>query len=222
LTRHRIIFLYPAFLLCAWTAAWFLDVFLRDTFRWGTAPWGTTADALYWIAMNVAIWIVPLLALLRREQRNAADYLMLREPTRGIGIGVLIGAGVILFSLLLDVFLGGASVVIPVLDMALINAILVAPVVEEIALRGFYMRAVADSGASPGNANWYTALLFVTLHLPGWYFQARLRSPLSLFQPALFLLLLALFLGWIKDRTQSLWVAMVVHVMNNAYAAFRG
>jgi membrane protease YdiL (CAAX protease family) len=210
------------FLFCAWTAAWFLGVFLRDAFSWSTTSLGSIVDSAYWIVMKAMIWIAPVLVFLRRKNRSAADYLMLREPARGIGIGVLIGAGVLLFSLLLDVFFGGASVVIPVLDLALVNGILIAPAIEEITLRGFYMRVVADSGMPSGNANWYAALLFVAMQLPGWYFQARLRSPLSLFQPALFLLLLALFLGWLKERTESLWVPIVVHVMNNAYAAFRG
>jgi len=65
-------------------------------------------------------------------------------------------------------------------------------------------------------------LVFVALHLPGWYFQGRLRSPLSMIQTAVFLWLLALLLGWLKKTSGSLYAPMVMHILNNVYAASRG
>jgi membrane protease YdiL (CAAX protease family) len=218
LTYRRAAHLLPLFLFSAWTCAWLAGSYLRDT-----TGWFTNAEPVYWIVTKLALWMVPVHWLMRQTHTvNTADFLGLRKPGRGIGAGIVIGTGLLLFSLLADLFFGGASFVIPVLDLAVLNGVFVAPTVEEIALRGFYLRSLMDSGVSFGRANWFAALVFVGMHLPGWYFQARLRAPLSAIQPALFLLLLALFLGWLKDRTGSLWACIAVHGMNNAYTAFRG
>ena len=65
-------------------------------------------------------------------------------------------------------------------------------------------------------------IVFVALHIPGWYFQGRLRAPLSLIQPAVFLWLLALLLGWLKKTSGSLYAPMMVHILNNVYSSARG
>ena len=133
LLDRRGIVLYPAFLLTAWTAAWLIDLALRNAFAWGE---GT--DTAYWIAIKVALWVIPVIALLRRKRIPVAAFVDLVTPLRGIGIGALAGVGLLAFSFAMDAVLGSASFNIPVLDAALVNGLLVAPVVEEFTMRGFW------------------------------------------------------------------------------------
>ena len=132
------------------------------------------------------------------------------------------GLGLLAFSYAMDAVLGGASFNIPVLDAALFNGVIVAPMVEEFTLRGFYLESLERNGRKFSDANVLQGIVFVALHLPGWYFQGRLRSPVSVLQPAVFLWLLALLLGWLKKQSGSLYAPMAVHVLNNIYAATRG
>ena len=209
--------LYPALLLAAWTIAWLIDLALRNAFGWGDG-----ADTAYWIAMKVALWVVPVIMLLRLKRIPVATFVELVIPAKGLGIGALAGLGVLAFSFGMDAVLGSASFNIPVLGAAHVNGLLVAPWVEEFTMRGFYLTSLERAGTPFMQANARAGVVFVALHLPGWYFQGRLRSPLSLLQPAIFLWLLALLLGWIKKTSGSLYAPMVVHILNNVYAAARG
>ena len=210
--------------------AWLLEVRLRPAFEWSTA-----ADTLFWIAMKIALWVVPVIAILRLERIAVLGFLELVNPLRGVGIGFAAGLGLLAFSFAMDAVLGGASFNIPVLDVALLNGVLIAPLVEEFAVRGFYLgllqRPVPQSANQSlhhsltmpfGTANMRAGIVFVALHIPGWYFQGRLRSPLSLIQPAIFLWLLALLLGWLKKTSGSLYAPIVVHILNNVYSSARG
>jgi len=209
--------LWPAALFVAWIIAWLVNVSLRDRLQWNE-----TAETIYWIAMKIAIWIVPVFVVLRKKSLPVAEYVGLRTPGLGLGIGMLAGIGLLAFSYAMDAVLGSASFNIPVLDAALFNGVIVAPIVEEFTLRGFYMESLERSGLGFMQANSRAAILFVAMHLPGWYFQGRLRAPESLIQPAVFLWLLALLLGWIKNKSGSLYAVIAVHVLNNIYSAARG
>jgi membrane protease YdiL (CAAX protease family) len=216
LDRRGAIF-YPVLLFAAWAAAWLIDLGLKNAFAWSE-----TADTCYWIAMKIALWVIPAIVLLRRVQIPLAQFVDFVTPLRGIVIGTMAGMGLLAFSYAMDAVLGGASFNIPVLDAALLNGLLIAPVVEEFTMRGFYLTALERTGLPFGKANVRAGIVFVAMHVPGWYFEGRLRSPLSVLQPAIFLWLLALLLGWIKKTSGSLYAPMVVHILNNVYAAARG
>jgi membrane protease YdiL (CAAX protease family) len=154
-------------------------------------------------------------------------YVELTAPLRGISMGALAGLGLLAFSFAMDTVLRSASFNVPVLDAALWNGVLVAPLVEEFTMRGFYLASL-ERGSNQlmtmpfMQANVRAGIVFVAMHVPGWYFQGRLRSPLSMLQTAVFLWLLALLLGWVKKSSGSLYAPMVVHILNNIYAAARG
>src|SRR5579871_5907718 len=170
----RLPILYPIALFAAWIVAWFIDAGIR-----GATNWSTNADTAYWIAMKLWLWLGPLPWLIRRDQdapaagdaQCVADYIALREPRSGAVNGLWIGALLLLFSFAMDSFLGGAAFLIPLLDLSLVNAILVAPVVEELTMRGFYLSALLKRGMPFANANLAAGIFFVAMHLPGWYFE---------------------------------------------------
>jgi uncharacterized protein len=208
---------YAAALFIAWSIAWLIGDSLRDFLHWGD-----TWDTAFWVAAKILIWVLPVIIVLRRKSLPVAGYVGLRMPGRGLAIGALAGLGLLAFSYAMDAVLGGASFNIPVLDAALFNGLIVAPLVEEFTMRGFYLESLERSGLLFMQANTRQALVFVAMHIPGWFFQGRLRSPLSLLQIAVFLWLLGLLLGWIKKQSGSLYAPIAVHVLNNLYSAARG
>ena len=93
---------WPVALFAAWTLAWFVELRLRDAFAWDT-----NADTVYWIAMKVALWVVPVIVVLRRGRIAVLAFVQLTGPRRGIGIGLLAGLGLLAFSFAMDAVLGG-------------------------------------------------------------------------------------------------------------------
>jgi membrane protease YdiL (CAAX protease family) len=215
--EKRAAVVWPLALIVAWTIAWLLQLRLRDALAWGA-----DADTVHWVAMKIALWVVPVIVILRRERIAVQGFVELVDPLRGAAIGLAAGLALLAFSFAMDAVLGGASFNIPVLDFALLNGVLVAPLVEEFAVRGFYLSALERMGLPFPQANVRAGLVFVALHVPGWYFQGRLRSPVSMIQTAVFLWLLALLLGWLKKTSGSLYAPMVVHILNNVYSSARG
>jgi membrane protease YdiL (CAAX protease family) len=212
---------------------------LHDVLSGGAtgAGWNANTDTLYWIAAKLLIWALPAWYLARRRGFRMDEDLGFRPglgPQLAMGAGI--GVGLVVASAAMEVVLGGFAFVLPVPDLSLLNGVLVTPLVEEFVIRGYGMaeltrlRAASLAGSAPsltrnwtdGDVNLIGALAFLAMHLPGWYFQGRMRAPFSLIQPAVFVLLFGLLLGWLRQRTESLWVPIVVHVLNNVYGSVRG
>ena len=108
----------------------------------------------------------------------------------------------------------------PRFSLVLLNAVVVAPLVEEITLRGFFLKRLELNGQSFWSANVLTTLFFVAMHVPGWVFMGRFQSMESVAQATLPLAMLSLLFGWTKRRAQSLYGPIVVHVINNLYGTW--
>lgn len=96
---------------------------------------------------------------------------------------------------------GKVSPVITLLSLALIT-----PIGEEIAFRG-YLYSAFESKKAPWRAIVISATLFATFHVvaPGVLSFER-------FAPSLFL---GLVLGWVRQRSGSIWPSLVIHVTHN-------
>jgi len=69
-------------------------------------------------------------------------------------------------------------------------------------------------------ANTLTAVFFLGIHLPGWYFQGRLRAMLA--QPvggALSIFLIGWVLGLVAHRSKSVAASTLAHILNNLFSA---
>ena len=60
----------------------------------------------------------------------------------------------------------------PAAGFALVNVLVVAPLFEEVVFRGFFLRQLQDTHVAFWPANITAALMFLGLHLPGWYSSA--------------------------------------------------
>ncbi|MEQ1945695.1 MAG: CPBP family intramembrane glutamic endopeptidase [Bryobacteraceae bacterium] len=214
---------YPLSLCAAWVVAWLVNFQVR-----GILGSGGDGGTVFWMFAKLLIWVLPTIVYVKRMHHGVvAEYFALREPRKGIGYGLLIGVAVLAVSFALDFLLGGAAFGLPVMDLTLVSAAVVSPFAEEWALRGFYLRELIERGIASNKASNYAALAFAAMHLPGWYFQGRMREPLGVLQPLLFLWLFGMVLAWSKtagqsERHGSLYVPMVVHALNNLYVAGRG
>ncbi len=96
-----------------------------------------------------------------------------------------------------------------------VNACLVAPLFEEFVFRGFILRRLRRSGVRFLPAAVSTTAAFALLHVPGWLFMngASLWTLLSVLNVAAVGMVLAA-VAW---RVPSLWCAILLHAVHNAW-----
>jgi membrane protease YdiL (CAAX protease family) len=93
------------------------------------------------------------------------------------------------------------------------------PITEEILFRGFVLQQLTDR-LSFWKANIIQAFLFTAMHWPNWIWVNGFQAWIIVTSVSIFIL--ALFLGWLLRRTNSIWPPIVVHIINNFLSLFAG
>lgn len=207
-----------AFALClyiAWIGAWLLGRWLESHVDWMAT---NGARSCYWLVMKLVLWIVPALVLMPltgRSLREAIGLGRVREIVLwGGGVGIILGVITAIVKTL-----GHQPLFASPMGWPLFGGVLVAPIVEEITFRGAILGAL-ETRFRFWLANGITALLFVGVHLPGWYFQGRLMT--NLMDPlggALSIFLLGIVFGHVVHRSKSVAAGTLTHVLNNLFNA---
>lgn len=203
--------LHYLLLLAAWVGAWLAYG------AFGMAARASAVQFLYWTAAKLLIWILPVLLIVRhRQQQPITAYLWLQDLGSGIRVGLPLGAGLVGVSLLADAVTKHFGWPSP--GYALVNVLLIAPLFEEIVFRGFFLRELEESQVRFWPANILAALMFLGLHLPGWYFVGLLKPGQA--GVALGICLVGLVAGYARRRARSTWAGVAVHFINNLYSSF--
>jgi len=198
-------------LICVWICAWIVKVYLDASFGWIATSLGAF---VYWIFAKIFIWIFPALLLLRVAGRSLREVFNLRNwrgwLAWGGGVGVLISLTGFIPSLV-----RGSPLFATQFDVPLLSVLTVAPMFEEFLMRGavFWNLQQVHSTAV---ANVVSSLMFIVLHIPGWYFMGTLMENLT--RPiggALSIFLLGLAFGYATHRGRSVVAGMLAHFLNN-------
>jgi len=210
LTRRQRLGLWYLSLVTSWILAWSLH-------QWLAALWPLLAnrnlDTLFWIVAKFAIWILPIACYSRREGVS----LGLGFPSAEATTRATLWAAGWLFCLVIRHWISPHPHARASVDLALANALLVAPLVEEIAFRGLFLGILEAASVRFIIANTIAALAFAAIHLPGWAFQHRLLWPTSAVEFAT-IALFGLVLGLCRRHAGSTWAPVLVHALNNAWS----
>lgn len=170
--------------------------------------------------VKLLLWTLPVFVYLKYENRAAFTALRLRSIT---GAGVKWAVCVSLFFVAYQ-FIG--TIVIGEelrfnLDFAAnkwIKGVILVGFTEEILFRGFLLQKIA-AYINFGLANLITSLLFLFIHFPGWLalnmLPATLFLKIALFA---FIFIFSMMQGYVLKKTDSLWVCIVIHSINNLAA----
>src|SRR4051794_13692029 len=200
---------YYALLIAAWIGAWIASGAL------GVGRLSPAGQFLYWTCAKLLIWVVPMLVVITFFlKRSAFEYLALGKFSRGLRFGLAIGLALVCVAFSVDVMTKHFAW--PTLGPPLLNAVVVAPLLEEVVFRGFILRTLLESGERFWPANVTTALMFLGLHLPGWYFSGLLTHDRGLL--SLTIVLVGLVAGLARRASGSTWASVFVHFSNNAYS----
>jgi membrane protease YdiL (CAAX protease family) len=205
---------FVAFLYTAWIAAWLCEQALEPRGGLLATHGGQFA---YWTLMKLLLWILPAAALLRASGRRLRDILGVGRVRAilvwGGGIGLLFAAGA-----LVTRALAHQPLFAPQLNWAFLGGVIVAPIVEEFTFRGAILQTLLARYRFI-TANTLTALFFLGIHLPGWYFQDRLSAMfLKPIGGALTILFIGWVLGLVACRSKSVAASTVTHILNNLFS----
>ncbi len=168
--------------------------------------------------MKVLLWVVPSAFLIRYSGRNLLQTTFGTQARHaliwGIGAGLILGIGA-----LIQKYLAHHNLLVH-LNWGFLNAIIVAPLVEEFTFRGAVLGNLVGRYRF-GVANAITALLFLGSHFPGWYFQGTLSKNLTqLFGGALSIFILGLVFGYVVLKSRSVVGGVIAHSINNLFSMF--
>lgn len=205
---------FVGFLYAAWIAAWLLEQAMELRVDLLATRGGQFA---YWTVMKLLLWVLPAGALLRASGRRVRDIFGL-DRVRAIliwggGVGLLFAAGAVI-----PRAFAHQPLFAPQLNWAFLGGVIVAPIVEEFTFRGAILSTLVTRYRFIA-ANTLTALFFLGIHLPGWYFQGRLAAMLA--QPiggALTILFIGWILGLVAHRSKSVAASTLTHVLNNLFS----
>jgi membrane protease YdiL (CAAX protease family) len=199
-------------LMVAWTLTWLLKINVTDP-QFPQLATGL-GGFLWWTFVKTAVWIVPawwLIQLSGRTLRDVAGFAnWKRSLAWGGGVGLLAA-----LTRLVPAMLSTAPLMPLVLDSAQLNALVIAPIYEEFLTRGALMGNLQQRW-SAWTADAVAALMFVGLHIPGWFFMGTLGEKLT--QPvggALSIFVLGLAFGYAVQRSGSLLGGVFAHFLSN-------
>lgn len=201
-----------AMLICAWVLTWMVKAYLIDP----TIPWFMTSAGsfVWWTIAKIVIWILPALWLIRLSERNLRDVFNFASWKKWLAWGGGIGFLIALTGFLPKYFTD-QSFFPSELSFALLSVLMIAPIFEEFLIRGAILGNL-QKRYSFSRANLIASLLFLGLHLPGWYFSGSLMANLS--NPiggALSIFIVGLLFGYAVHKGKSVGGGMVAHFLNN-------
>ena len=171
-----------------------------------TTEMSFTVEFLINVLFYILIFIVPIFIFIRKALNvNPLAYLQLQGRTREIGIGFIIAIIMAFIFLITNQFVITVSTWDVSAMLGLVGAML-AGLFEEIIFRGFYLHFFKTKFGFIG-ANLITAFLFSALH-----FQYIAQQN---FIQLVILFVLGLFLGYVYEKTKSLWVPIIIHITFN-------
>jgi uncharacterized protein len=198
-------------LMAAWTLAWLVKVNLDPQNGWLAAGAGSFT---YWTIAKILIWILPAIVLIRLSGRSVRQVVNLSNWRKwlkwGGGIGLLIA-----LTGFIPKYVSGQPLLPVEMSHALFSVLIVAPLFEEFLMRGAILGNLQQR-YSFWRANLLSSLMFLGLHLPGWYFLGGLMENLT--KPiggAISIVALGLAFGYAVHRGRSVMGGVLAHFLNN-------
>ncbi len=159
------------------------------------------------LLLKIALWGLPAYLFPKLVDRvNPNDFLRLNRAPQGKWI-YLSAAFLVPYSFLIN---GGKIEINSVSAFYILSAVVVSPVVEEIAFRGVVLQKL-DQRTSFKFSNSLTTIAFVLYHLPLWSARGQSASVMACVWVAFF----SLWMGYFMRKSKSLWTCILVHAMQN-------
>lgn len=164
--------------------------------------------------LKIVIWVIPVILLVKiMEKGKPFSYLQLRHNFRkGLQWTGWVSLA-LLFYFVINLTVIKNDINLQIGFNNWLNTILLVGITEEIVFRGFLLRKLMDS-LRFSMANTITALLFVTIHFPIWFYKGLFEFPYIL-SSIVTLFVLGIIFGIIYKKSNSLWSVIIIHSLYN-------
>lgn len=208
-TRNILLFIFIFFIV------WICRVFLYKIFDENLpTPFLRTISSFLF---KIIIWIIPVVLYLKFfENINCLKYLKLNTNLKS---GFIWSVSIIIV---------GIVILIIILNLKIYqftnpfqnqysSVILIAPILEEITFRGFILNKLNEI-SSFWYVNIITSILFVAIHIPGWIIINETIILYDMIQLIISIFIISIILGWVMQKSGSLYPAIVLHAINNYFS----
>ena len=165
--------------------------------------------------IKIAIWVIPVIFLVKvMEKDNPLSYLGLRYNFKN-GLKWVCWVSLVFLSyfVILNFIVLKSNIDFQMGLHEWLNIVLLVGITEEIVFRGFLLRKLMDSYKF-WIANTITALLFVSIHFPIWFYKDLFEFS-YLLNGITTTFVLGIILGFIYKKSNSLWSVIIVHSLYN-------
>ncbi|MDQ0270644.1 membrane protease YdiL (CAAX protease family) [Cytobacillus purgationiresistens] len=165
--------------------------------------------------IKIAIWVIPVIFLVKiMEKDNPLSYLGLRHNfKKGLKWAGWVSLVFIFYFVILNLTVLESNINFQMGLHEWLNTILLVGITEEIVFRGFLLRKLMDSYKF-WIANIITALLFVSIHFPIWFYKGLFEFPYIL-GSILTAFVLGILFGFVYKKSKSLWSVIIIHSLYN-------
>ncbi|NTV31320.1 CPBP family intramembrane metalloprotease [candidate division WWE3 bacterium] len=200
-----------AAIICVWIVLWIIKSPINDP---STFLGSSLGGVLFWTVAKVIVWILPSLYLIRFSNRTVGDVFNVTAWRQWLVWGVGSGMLVAIINTIPKI-MANQPLVPPHFAISYMSAGFITPILEEFFMRGALMGNMQKQ-FSFWKANVITSVLFLGLHLPGWYFMGTLVDNFT--KPiggAFSIFLLGLLFGYVTHKGKSVLAGTIVHSLNN-------
>ena len=164
--------------------------------------------------IKIVIWVIPVILLVKiMEKSKPFSYLQLRHNFRKCLKWTGWGSLVLIFYFVINLTVLENSIDLQIGFNKWLNTILLVGITEEIVFRGFLLRKLMDSFRF-WIANTITALLFVSIHFPIWFYKNLFEFP-DILSSLVTVFLLGIIFGIVYKKSNSLWSVIIIHSLYN-------
>jgi len=176
---------------------------------------------IYSESIKILVWTIPVfLFLIIVDKTNPFRSLKLSTRPKSVGwiVPAACLAGYFAVTLVFEYFAHSRSLDLGSGAVGLLGSLVtvsITPVSEEILFRGFILGKLSET-TSFARANVITSILFIAIHQPNWLWVNGFQPWIPVVSGGIFIL--SLLLGWLVQRTSSLYPAIAGHIINNFIA----
>jgi membrane protease YdiL (CAAX protease family) len=179
------------------------------------------------IFVKFALWVLPAAAFVYwLDGENPLEKMKVNTPVNQNNLVLVLVVSTIYFTFvfLLEYILSGRTL-LPLVQAPLLNILIAligaspSAVIEELFFRGFVLSKM-ELRFSFWKANVIQAFLFTAIHWPNWLWVKGFHIQEVVTSLGVFIL--ALLLGWVLKKSNSVWPPVVIHIVNNLLAVFLG
>ncbi|WP_067730934.1 CPBP family intramembrane glutamic endopeptidase [Oceanobacillus damuensis] len=165
--------------------------------------------------IKIIIWVIPVILLVKiKEKSNPFSYLGLDHNfIKGLKWAGWTSLAFISYFVVLNLVVLKNNIDFQIEFNEWLNTILLVGIIEEIVFRGFLLRKLMDSFRF-WIANTITALLFVSIHFPIWFYKGLFEFPYVL-NSIITAFVLGIIFGFIYKKSNSLWSVIIIHSLYN-------